>query len=415
MSFGPEARIEYLTRVLVRHNVPAAIIDEIFGQAPDAQVPVADQVAADRQNLDRVVVCVACGGICRPSHDRSPLAVDGVNPRHQWDFPSLIKANPGFLEWCKQPWTATAYHRCDNNQIRYYHPLHFIGGPGGFTVVGLGTVTIDTKDAEMYLPIHRSCLQLAQIFCQYQSRFTINFRDIYGASDGEPSSIAHLYEIWMKRAWMALPELGPLQCPIPEPTNYSIEIFTKSLVKYAKILRETTDGVPVQETDPIGTPFHTNNMILNGLSGLGRLEPPSQSAATLIADLHRLPVDVYRKILDAMEPLHLDGSQMECTRILPPSWWKKRLFNGSLIPWLFDLHLDRTDAILRHVFGPHVDVDNDFDWELLCRKLATPDVFGEYGIFAGAKYLMNRRRIWTLLANARLGHTIGGEHLRYSN
>ncbi|KAI1777549.1 hypothetical protein F4818DRAFT_438884 [Hypoxylon cercidicola] len=65
--------------------------------------------------------------------------------------------------------------------------------------------------------------------------------------------------------------------------------------------------------------FQKTDMILNSVTTVGGLEPPSPSTTTLITDLRELPVDVYHKVMHAMEPLDLAESQIEYTQILLPS------------------------------------------------------------------------------------------------
>ncbi|KAI4861099.1 hypothetical protein F4820DRAFT_452265 [Hypoxylon rubiginosum] len=370
------------------------------------------QLAKDRAILDRVVVCVACGGVCRPSVDNSPFAIPFVNQRSQWDYPLLIKASPGFWKWCEQPWTSQAYHRNDEHWIQVYQVQHFVGGPEGFTINGVGKAAIDTRDSEMYLPIHRPCFELAKKYCRYQSRFSIDFREIWSLDGGVPSSIAHLYEIWMKRALMALPEQGPLNCPIPEPTQYADIQVEPSLKRYCALPERNN---MIQEHNPsdgllTATDLITERVIVLDEAESGKVLSPSDTK--LVQLLKGLSSDVLFRIEQEMGPLELEESQIECTRIMPPSWWKCKLFNGELFPWLFDLNVEHADKTLAGVFGPDVNVDNGLDWELLCRELAMPYACRS-GVLADAKCLVNRRRIWDLFESARLLYTTSATRLRY--
>lgn len=292
-----------------------------------------------------------------------------------------------------------------------------MGGPDRFIVAGLGDVCIDTTHAEMYLPIHRPCYNLALAFCRYQSQFKINFRDLSSPEGGAPSSIAHLYEIWMKRAILALRGTGPLRCPIPGPNNYDGIEFVSSLAEYGRILR----GMPAPATqtfDPTGEPLQTTYTIVDRVTKLHRDETQRPAIQELRARIRALPIEIQTMIEDYMCPLELNESQLVCTRVLSPEVWKARLFRGKWFPWLYDLDLDQAEQAMDHEFGFHFDTDGSLDWELLCRQLAMPYVFGTsrtsnfQGILYGVKYLENRHRIWRLFDTARL--VSGGTGVPYA-
>ncbi|KAI0178970.1 hypothetical protein GGR52DRAFT_534292 [Hypoxylon sp. FL1284] len=437
-----DQRVAYLEAMLVKHNVPSEIISELLPSRPAQQDPEAlklPPVNLRHTALDRVVVCVACGGVCTPT-----LFLRN-SPFDEWEVPALIKAKPGFLEWTRQRWTAKAQHRSDDSLIHLYRVAYFHGGPSGFGVEGIGPVSIDTRDQEMFLPIHVPCYELAKKYCRYQSKHSVDFRDVFGPGCGLPSSIAHLYEIWMKRALAALPEeLGPLQCPIPEPSGYSRIALFPSLGVYTEIfddrLRqlalqqgiEIPAGVtpslylphatlnippPVQEHDPMGDPtISVTLLVIQHISMATQDEHVFPYASELRRRLYELPEDMFYKLELAMTPLSkLEEVQILCSRILPASWWKDKLFSGELIPWLFDLDVEQAEGALRQRFGPFMDLTLGLDWELLCRQLSMPYVFELGGILNEARHLMNRYRIWRLFEEARVGQIIPAGSLRYSN
>ncbi|XXH05446.1 hypothetical protein Hte_011873 [Hypoxylon texense] len=392
---------------------PYGFIYDVFERLSIPNVVLARPAAPDRALLDRVVICVACGGVCRPNLSRRSVgSSQDFHRQDLWDLPILIKAAPGFWKWTEQPWTAKAYHRNDEHWILEYPVRQFAGGPLGFDVDGIPSVSIDTQDESMYLPIHRPCFELAKQFCRYQSsRYSINFRDIYGPDGGVPTSVAHLYEIWQKRALQALPfEQGPLDCLVPEPTRYANIRLNPSMLGY---ISEAGPVPGIQEYNPLLNATYVVIEHLLDLHDPNWDRTPSPWAIKLTEKLDGLDDTVLSRIEKEVSPLDLSPSQLQCTRVLTPSWWKRKLFSGAFFPWLFDLNVGQVDRFLTQMFGTTVDVDEDFDWELLCRTLAMPDVFAPY---KNREFLVNRRRIWDLFASARLLDTPSGagEPFRYA-
>lgn len=328
--------------------------------------------------------------------------------------PGLIKAKPGFFEWCRsQEGDKGRGSRSEDHekQIDFYRVRHFLGGPTGFYLTNNVTnVAIDTRDTEMYLPVHHSCFQVAKSFCRYQSRFDMNFRDVYnqqGAHGGTPTGIAHFYEIWMKRALLMEPgNLGPLQHPIDEPNRYLGVTFVNDLRLYGIYLQRNSP----EFRDPRSHPrLTTINIIkLAKRMNIRQISHQHRDIGTFFACRmlaraikDKLPPEIRNRIYEEMEPFEdLQLDEMMCTRVLPPRWWRDRLFNGDLIPWLFDLDID----MAREMNGHGEDWDDGLDWEYLCRQLAHPSVNSR--LLSGMDYLKNRRRIWTILGKATLG-TIG--------
>ncbi|KAI0384252.1 hypothetical protein F5Y04DRAFT_239009 [Hypomontagnella monticulosa] len=361
---------------------------------------------------DQVVICVVCGGICKPTVESSlhPEMPEALIPR-DWMHPWLVKAKPGFYEWTKQPHTARAYGRQDDDLLDLIPVRRFIGGPNGFTTVGGIQASIDTSDAEMFLPIHYPCFEIAKTFSKYQSRFDINFRDFRDRSGGSPSSIAHLYEIWMKRALMTKPgHLGPLWAPIDEPHKYFGALMKTNLLDYALSLGGIFRRTPLEEQDPSADGEVVHRAIFtNALFTGGDHTEPEPEMVELRARIERLPPELQQGIFEAMEPFDdLGPAQLRCTRVLPPSWWRDALFSGDLFPWLFELQVKDVawmESILKGWPNP--------DWELLCRKLAQPTVFKHGGALHGCSGLENRHRIWRLLNSARLGHLVHNKSKRF--
>ncbi|KAI1464028.1 uncharacterized protein F4812DRAFT_468197 [Daldinia caldariorum] len=371
---------------------------------------------------DETVVCVVCGGVCRPT---AQSAASYPLRDHDWLHPWLVKADKGFWEWCKDPRNATSRRQGpDDAPVGLFQVERFRGGGSGFDLSGGGTASINTSHAEMYLPIHKACYHLTMRFCDYQSRFEIDFRKFSNRSDqcGIPSRLGHFYEIWMKRALMTIPgHQGILNCPIDEPHGYLGILLADNLRMYMNA-RRRNPAISVQEADPSSRKKRTSLAVIRHLVRLRPAEKgPKDGYQTLKLRLEGrlgLARELKQMIYEQLGPLkNLSRDQLACTRVLPPSWWKESLFGGDLFPWLFDLDKNILAALEKAVTEKAkrtgmkpLSVDDDFDWELLCRRLGQRGVVQEGGILHGEEHLENRYRIWTLLDSARLGHTVS----RYS-
>ncbi|KAI1496001.1 hypothetical protein F5X99DRAFT_414534 [Biscogniauxia marginata] len=384
------------------------------GQLPNGInfVPAPNQIAGMLQwangapvndRSDDPVVCVVCGGICLCTMAEAPPG--WVPKRRNWMYPMLIMAKPEYHEWCKLPSSAKAYNRQDDHLFRELAVDVFRGGADGFEVPELGQISIDTSHSEIAIPIHPACLALAKSFCRYQSRFDIDFRSPKG---GEPSSLAHLYEIWCKRAIATCPH-GLMTEPIREPHDYFGAPCPYDLFPFYNNL-SLDPTIRMYEVDPIDVPCITHLVILNNLQSMkGKETKPTPKLAECRERIKQMPQEIHDRIIEAIEPFE-DGLGKKClepTRILPSTWWKEKLMSGQLIPWLGDFN--NTEVIRfrqRQNMSPSEVFDEDnWDWELLCRQLAQPDVLEEGGVLHDVSlHLWNRHRIWKLLDSARLGH-----------
>ncbi|KAI1459942.1 hypothetical protein F4805DRAFT_36886 [Annulohypoxylon moriforme] len=364
---------------------------------------------------NEVVVCVACGNICRPTV-RSAINSDYPRVHHHWTHPALIKAKPGFLKWCSQPWTDRSYRREDSELFDFYIVEQFVGGPSGFWNRTVGQMEINTRDDEMFLPIHIPCLELALEFCRYQSRFDINFRDVSDRpTSGEPSSIAHLYETWMKRAWMSGSRLdGRPTKPIMEPHYYYGAFVHHDLLEYTRAERHRrllkSDTLLVQESDPSVDMLSTARAVMRGAVRIDAKVTDDRECnpgvVELRARLAAAPPEIRNLIEEAMEPFDdLGLGELYCTRVYPPEWWMNKLIHGGLIPWLHDLTINCVRKALEEPNGPGLSVDQ-VDWELLCRHLGQLNPFDPDTGILQCPRLKNRYRIWCLLGNTRLAHTV---------
>ncbi|KAI3324530.1 hypothetical protein HD806DRAFT_533992 [Xylariaceae sp. AK1471] len=357
------------------------------------------------------VVCVVCGGICKVTS--AAIRNEGIP---NWMRPTLIKAKPKYLEWRSQSFASRAYRRQDEKElIEHIHVTEFFGGGGGMRV-GKKILYINTSDQLMHIPIHQACFNVAERFCKDQARYDIDFRSPDG---GAPSSMAHLYEIWCKRAIATCPQ-GIMNKPIMEPHGYfgaprfdDASEYNTAMQKDPSIARFVACPVVIRELTDITVTSKLQTMD-------GKDTYIREDLVELWSRVQDLPQELHDRIVDAMEPFEADGGpSLEPARIHPPNWWKEKLLSGQLIPWLWDLSekgiVDyRVATFYKHDSKGAVDDqknctyvfdENMWDWELLCRQLAQPNVLEKGGLLEDeSKQLWNRRRIWALLDTARLGH-----------
>ncbi|KAI0546436.1 hypothetical protein F4679DRAFT_409385 [Xylaria curta] len=372
----------------------------------------------DDDERDDPVVCVVCGGICKVNFvsaeifNNSPISTPEGTPN--WMRPILVQAKPRYLEWQKQrPSTRTPYLE-EAEMIEQIQVTEFLGGGQGMKL-GSDRLHINTMDPLMRLPVHEACFEIAKIFCKDQSRYSIGFRS---ASGGAPSSIPQLYEIWCKRAIASQP--GFMKGPILEANKYY----------GAPVYGRMTDYRRAMCKDPLLSRFLAYPLTIYGLTDIivnsnlqtmdGKVNYACGDLVGLLDRIKNLPQEVADQIIAALEPFEEDsGLSLQPTRVLPPIWWKKRLFSGQLIPWLWDLKEDDVEnyrlenfynyvpnnAVRDRERGRYIFDEDMWDWELLCRQLAQPNVMQGAGILVGkSDQLWNRRRIWKLLDAARLGH-----------
>ncbi|KAK7756932.1 hypothetical protein SLS62_000948 [Diatrype stigma] len=217
--------------------------------------------------------------------------------------------------------------------------------------------------------------------------------------------------------------LVPLDRPIFEPHRYLGAPYIKKLDEYRDMLRNDTvhghivsrwEGFKRFQADPRcprrpGVLTVTAQIMLRLRPIYGNLTNdsayPDAGIAQVLARVGQLPAELQELVEDQMEPF-VDESLL-CTRAFPPLWWREKLFEGNIIPWLWDLNFEevRRQRIASGVADP--DDETGWDWEMLVRKLSQSSVFEENGILHDDRIslgLWNRHRIWTLLDRARLGH-----------
>ncbi|TRX94976.1 hypothetical protein FHL15_004061 [Xylaria flabelliformis] len=373
----------------------------------------------DDDDRDDPVVCVVCGGICKVTFistdffDNSFVTTPDETPN--WMRPILVQATPRYLEWQKQrPSTRTPCLE-EAELIEQIQVTAFLGGSQGMKR-GRDRLYINTMDPLMKLPIHKACIQIARIFCKDQSRYGIGFRS---ASGGAPSSIPQFYEIWCKRAIASYP-VGFISQPILEANKYYGAPIYGTMIEYHRAMLKDR-SLSRFLAYPLTMYGLTDIVVNSNLQTMdGKVDYPRGNLVGLLGRINNLPQEIADQIIASLEPFEEDsGLPLEPTRVLPPKWWKKKLFSGELIPWLWDLKKDdltryRIENFYRHhpnnaardrERGRYIFDEDMWDWELLCRQLAQPKVMQGGGILAEkSNQLWNRRRIWKLLDAARLGH-----------
>ena len=118
-------------------------------------------------------------------------------------------------------------------------------------------------------------------------------------------------------------------------------------------------------------------------------------AQTFVKNLNRLPVELVHLILN--EFLHPSRHlPLECTRVIPPSFWRDALVVGRAVPWLWDI--DMATCYQKDRQSPGSDSE-EWDWELLVRTLSQKDVLDniykpENPMYGAPRGLLKRRCIW---------------------
>lgn len=341
-----------------------------------------------------------------------------------WMNPSFVVGSSKFIKWQKKDWDPEQRTATNDDQLLDIVPATRIDldKSGKFIESGINVIgssqkrrrTIDPRVTPMRIPIHADCLTVVQEFCKYQQKFTPDFRS---AADGSPSAVVHYYEIWCQRAIATYP-YGPFKIPIKEPHGYLNVPKVADLEEWSSLVNEFPNRMTKYNTSPLAVKTLTRDILrLLRLVPKGSV-PADPVVARVVSNMATvLPGSVVAKCLLALEPFV--NPPLQCTRVLPPNWWRNMLFFGRFIPWLFDLDLDElvnTQAQIAmdaNVGGEYTEEDGDLtqylDWEHLVRRLAQDSVLEDSGILgrlstADRAALCNRRRIINLLGLARLGH-----------
>lgn len=363
-------------------------------------------------NLHReyTIVCVVCGGICKSSQADENLIPD-------WMKPMLVRAKSEYLEWQKQGAPLMKEKREDAELLETIEVTR-LNGMHRRMETASGPLFVNTSHELMCIPIHPACLDVAEHFCKHRSNYGSNSRITFV---GAPSSIAELYEIWCQRAIATWPN-GLMRKPILEPSMYlGAPIADRASEYYGMIDRD--HSLKRYLASPATIPGLTDMVVNRYLQTMdGKTPSPTGPSAILWGRIQNMPQELFDRISDAMVPFSGEGQKpipLTPTRVLPNIWWKTMLLSGRLIPWLWDLDEKDVDQFRADNFytnepehfakdkedGFYLFDEDTWDWELLCRQLAQPNVLQRGGLLVGMHdELWNRHRIWKLLDAARLGH-----------
>jgi hypothetical protein len=329
-----------------------------------------------------VPACVVCGVPLRPTvsrlHHRKDsgtattedrkdqkltlvqnISAMGGATRDHWMNPCLIRATPKYLQWQKEDAESNrsaAARRVNDDKLLTVIPstqLEFFGTGDTFYEANPEQdgradgrlYRLDTTKFPVNIPIHADCLVVVKEFREYQRKFDIDFRAPDGA---EPTYLTHFYEIWCNRAIATWP-YGVLHGPIKENHNYLGVPETSSIADWVAQLNTMPPSLHPLHTSPLETSGLTLGL-LQYLRPLpkGSFMPPH--IAEIDAHMEKLPSELYQNCIDALEPF--ENPSLECSRILPPTWWRDQLRYGRIIPWLWDLlwpEIDRTLTFIDNV------------------------------------------------------------------
>lgn len=143
--------------------------------------------------------------------------------------------------------------------------------------------------------------------------------------------------------------------------------------------------------------YEENPEQIDGLTEyiLTQLQPLRKPQATdLLRDrIAALPQELEDMVLDQITWPMADNPSLEPTRCGTPEFWLQALLTGQALPWLWDL--ERGACVAHHTTKPDPSKGEDWDWELLVRKLAQTNIFDDGQPMKNAPNgLRNRRRIW---------------------
>src|SRR4051794_33375809 len=92
---------------------------------------------------------------------------------------------------------------------------------------------------------------------------------------------------------------------------------------------------------------------------------------------------------------HSQNLSLDCEYTRSPSWWCASLLNKQMFPWLWDLDVEEIRA---------KQMEREWNWELLVRQMSQVEIHEPGNELINLPLqLKNRRRIWRLLEEAKVG------------
>lgn len=331
----------------------------------------------------------------------------------------LVRAAPSHILDDDDPRPCPRPHDGDSQPLELIHASQTDGGPYRFFDPKVSQSPLDRQyftvcdfyEDYPYIPFHPKCLEIATR--------VVDSKRIIGAqsSSAGATSPGKLYEIYRERGlaqyghrtpWPNEPPYIILHEPhdfygateghgdwvwnIHEPKLMVSTHKNRAFVSLAEFLQQYE-----------ACPFPLAGITEEILSYLNPL--PDDEAARHISGIpepsNRLPPELVDEIDARIYPF--ENPPLASTRILLQSTWRDLLFYGTILPWLWDLdpsvlNTRRSDNV------PAYDVDGAWDWECLVRQLAQVDIFLDGNMMANVQLgLRNRRRIWRLIDEARMG------------
>lgn len=272
------------------------------------------------------VVCVICG----VAFEGTPTTASNGSHR-VWRNPCLVIGRPGFLDWSRLP-SKEQNRLAEDDRLVEVIPASDIKYTKD-TAFFLHTTEVDghsvrktyrtrTTDQNMVIPAHPDCLGVSYQYSEWQKRFEMDFR---AADGGHPTHLVHFYEIWCNRAAATRPR-SLLETGIKDNYMYFLGSKTRDLFGI------TDDLV---HTSPLEVPF-LSRVVLNRLKQMSYpIAGPDLGLQELLNRINDLPAELGTRCYEALEPFNSPST--DCCRLFPSTWWKAKLLEGRIIPWLWDL------------------------------------------------------------------------------
>ncbi|PVH73822.1 hypothetical protein DL98DRAFT_659203 [Cadophora sp. DSE1049] len=316
---------------------------------------------------------------------------------------------------------------------------------------------------ELYIPVHLACIQLSHYFMEQMAKVRSAIRQQDTMSTMKVISIQHLWEVLCRRMPSSRPPCQ--EWVLPEPQDYlggrnnrNVDCELEGDVESGELLEQNPMNISdlttsiLQNLQPMSpdtmmkgtdienelnlkprcdkeTPFEDPMFLLFDLPKVRKdsahssdtyANDPNQEDTTHFVDKTASTQDASRLLSTNNKnfqtsvskspgfPINFQNAPLKCTYLHPPSWWLAALLTPTTFPFLPTLDKHRILAWEKQI---HRDITRHWNWELLCRQLSqtnirftpnntTPDPTLSLGLPLA---LRNRRRIWQLLEDARVG------------